>query len=74
MSQPTGVKGFVSLSKRKVAERSFVWLGSSCRLSKGYERCPDSSENWIRINGIHGMLNRLTDHRPYLKFNYQIVA
>lgn len=74
VSRPPGQKGFVLLSKRWVAERSFAWLGRSRRLSKDYERKTESSESWIRISSIHGMLKRLANHRPYPKFNYQVSA
>lgn len=61
--RPRGQKGFILLPKRWVAERSFGWLGRSRRLSKDYERRPESSEAWIRLSGIHQMLKRLTRHR-----------
>ena len=72
--RPPGRKGFVLLSKRWVAERSFAWLGRSRRLSKDYEYKTESSESWIRISSIHGMLKRLTNHRPYPKFNYRVAV
>ena len=74
VSRPPGAKGFVLLPKRWVAERTFAWLGRSRRLSKDYEHRTDSSETWVRISSIHGMLKRLTKHHPYPEFKYQIAA
>lgn len=74
VSRSPGVKGWVLLPKRWVAERTFAWLGRSRRLSKDYERRTDSSEAWVRISSIHTMLKRLTNHHPYPKFRYQLAA
>jgi putative transposase len=59
VERPAGSKGFVKLPKRWVAERSFAWFGRDRRQSKDYERLPKSSEAWIRISAIGGMLRRL---------------
>jgi putative transposase len=72
--RPPDKRGFVKLPKRWVAERTFAWLGRSRRLSKDYERRTDSSECMIRINCIHRMIKRLTDHQPYPQFQYPVAA
>ena len=59
VERPPGSEGFVKLPKRWVAERSFAWLGRDRRHSKDYERRTESSEAWIRISAIGGMLRRL---------------
>jgi putative transposase len=53
------MKGFVVLPKRWVVERSFSWLGRNRRLSKDYERLPESSEAFIYIASIRLMTKRL---------------
>jgi putative transposase len=65
VSRPEGAEGFVLLPQRWVAERTFAWLGRSRRLSKDYERRPESSEAMIRVCMIHLMLRRLKpQHQP----------
>src|SRR5947209_6875260 len=53
--RPVGVKGFVLLPRRWVVERTFAWLGRYRRLSKDYERLPETSETLIYIAMIHRM-------------------
>lgn len=53
------MKGFVLLPKRWVVERTFSWLGRNRRLSKDYERLPESSESVIYIAAIRLMIIRL---------------
>lgn len=53
------MKGFVVLPKRWVVERSFSWFGRNRRLSKDYERLPESSEAFIYIASIRLMMKRL---------------
>lgn len=53
--RPVGVKGFVLLPRRWVVERTFAWLGRYRRLSKDYERLPETSETMIYIAMIHRM-------------------
>ena len=53
------VTGFVVLPKRWVAERTFSWLGRNRRLSKDYERLPESSEAFIYLASIRLMTQRL---------------
>ncbi len=54
------VKGFVILPRRWVVERTFSWLNRNRRLSKDYERKPESSEAWIYFSMSILMLKRLT--------------
>lgn len=55
-----GQHEFKVLRWRWIVERTFGWLGRSRRLSKDYERLPETSENWIRIAMTSLMLRRLT--------------
>jgi putative transposase len=73
VERPKGSEGFVKLPKRWVAERSFAWLGRDRRHSKDYERYPKSSEAWIRISAIGGMLRRLApdEARKPAPFKYK---
>ena len=61
VERPKGQKGFVTLPRRWVVERTFAWLGLCRRLSKDYEALPESSEAWVRLAMIGLMLRRLTD-------------
>jgi len=62
VSRPKGQKGFVLLARRWVVERTFAWLGYHRRLSKDYERLPQSSEAFIYIAMTRLMLRRLAPH------------
>jgi putative transposase len=70
--RPDGSEGFVKLPKRWVVERSLAWLGRDRRHSKDYERTPQSSEAWVRISSIRGMLRRLAPDKkhPVAPFKY----
>ncbi len=70
--RPDGSEGFVKRPKRWVVERSLAWLGRDRRHSKDYERTPQSSEAWVRISSIRGMLRRLAPDkkRPVAPFKY----
>lgn len=57
--RPEGAKGFTSLEKRWVVERTNAWHGRYRRNSKDYERKPRSSAAMMQISHIHLMLNRL---------------
>ena len=58
-------KGFVVVPKRWVVERTFGWLGRYRRLSKDYEKFPDTSEAMIRMAMIHIMVRRLEPTHQY---------
>jgi putative transposase len=60
VTRPKGQKGFVLLARRWVVERTFAWLNLHRRLSKDYERLPQSSEAFIYIAMTRIMLRRLT--------------
>ena len=57
--RPPGTKGFVLLARRWVVERTFAWLSRSRRLSRDYERFPETSETWVYISMTRLMLRRL---------------
>ena len=59
VSRPADQEGWVKLPQRWVVERTFAWLGRSRRLSKDYERLPESSEAMIKVSMIHQMTRRL---------------
>jgi putative transposase len=59
VSRPPESAGFVKLPQRWVVERTIAWLNRSRRLSKDYERVPESSEAMIQVSMIHLMLRRL---------------
>ena len=58
-SRPPKSKEFRVIKWRWVVERTFAWLGRYRRLSKDYERQPESSEAMIYIAMISLMLRRL---------------
>lgn len=72
VDRPPGSSGFVKLPKRWVAERSFAWLGRDRRHSKDYEWFPESSEAWIGVSAIGGMLRKLApdESRKPAPFRY----
>jgi putative transposase len=47
------------LPKRWVVERTFSWLGQNRRMSKDYERLPESSEAFIYVAMSRLMARRL---------------
>jgi len=51
--------GFAVLPRRWVVERTFGWLGRYRRLSKDYERLPQTSEGMIYAAMAHLMVRRL---------------
>lgn len=63
VSRPEGVRGFIRLPQRWVAERTFAWLGRSRRLGKDHERLVESSEAMVRLSMVHLMLRRLAPGR-----------
>jgi putative transposase len=58
-------KGFKVVPKRWVVERTFGWLGRYRRLSKDYEKLPETSEAMIQMAMIHIMVRRLEPTRQY---------
>jgi putative transposase len=72
VERPQGSEGFVKLPKRWVAGRSFAWLGRDRRHSKDDEWNPESSEAWIKISAVGGMLRRLApdEARKPVPFKY----
>ena len=59
VKKEAGQAGFVVLPKRWMVERSIGWVNRNRRLSKDYERTPESSETWVYLAFIHLMLKRL---------------
>jgi len=57
------VQGFAVLPKRWIVERTFGWLNRSRRLSKDYERWPETEEAWVYAAMTRLMLRRLA-HAP----------
>ncbi len=57
--RPLEKKGFILLPKRWVVERTFGWLNWCRRLSKDYERLPETSETFIYLAMIRIMVRRL---------------
>ena len=57
------IKGFKVLPRRWVVERTFGWLNRYRRLSKDYERLPESSEAMVQLAMIRLMLRRLERQR-----------
>jgi putative transposase len=52
-------KGFQVLPRRWVVERTFSWLGQNRRMSKDYERLPESSEAFVYVAMSRLMVRRL---------------
>jgi putative transposase len=59
VEKPANQQGFAVIPKRWVVERTIAWLCRNRRLSKEYDRRPESSESWIYLASIHLMLKRL---------------
>lgn len=52
-------RGYVALPRRWVVERTFSWLGQNRRMSKDYERLPESAEAVVYAAMIRLMVRRL---------------
>ena len=52
-------QGFVVLPRRWVVERTFSWIDKNRRMSKDYERLPESGEAFIYVAMSRLMLRRL---------------
>jgi putative transposase len=59
IKRPVQVKGFVLLPKRWMVERTFAWLSRHRRLSRDFEKLPETSEAFIYLAMIRIMLKRL---------------
>jgi putative transposase len=59
VSREKGQKGFTVLPKRWIVERTFAWIGRNRRMSKDYERLPETSEAWIYLAMVRLMTRRL---------------
>ena len=59
VQRPPDQRGFAVLPRRWVVERTFSWGSLNRRLSKDYERHPESSETFIDIAMTRLMLRRL---------------
>ena len=53
-------QGFKVIRRRWVVERTFAWLGRNRRLSKDYERLPETSEALVYLAMSRLMLRRLS--------------
>jgi transposase len=61
--EPPPMPAFTVLKRRWVVERTFGWLGLNRRLSKDYERLPETTEGWIYLAMSRLMLRRLAHAR-----------
>jgi putative transposase len=59
VKRAAGQKGFQVLPRRWVVERTFAWIDRSRRLSKDYERLPQSSEAMVYLASIRLLLRRV---------------
>jgi transposase len=59
IKRPAGAKGFVTLPRRWVVERTFAWLGRCRRLAKDFEGTIESAVAWITIASIRILIRRL---------------
>jgi putative transposase len=57
--EPPPRPAFTVLARRWVVERTFSWVGQNRRMSKDYERLPESSEAFIYVAMIRLMVRRL---------------
>jgi putative transposase len=71
VSRPPDSEGWVKLPKRWVVERTLAWLGYYRRLSKDYEKLPETSEAMVQVSAIHHMLRRLEPTQGRQRFHYK---
>lgn len=60
VDQPAGVRRFTPVPGRWVVERSLAWLGRNRRLSKDYEKYPETTEAFMWLSETTRLLARLT--------------
>lgn len=60
-SKPPTKRGFVPVKFRWVNERTFGWYNFFRRLSKDYEKTPESSEAWVLWANTQIILNRFSE-------------
>jgi putative transposase len=69
--RPEDAKGWVTLPKRWLVERTFAWLTKCRRLSLDREKTTLSSQAMIRLAMIHLMLHRLSPDQGQAEFCYR---
>ncbi len=57
--EPPPMPAFVVLPRRWVVERTFAWLGQNRRMSKDYERLPETGEAFVYVAMTRLMARRL---------------
>ena len=53
------VKGFEILPWRWIVERTLAWINRNRRMSKDFERLPETTESWIYLSMFSLMSKRL---------------
>ena len=59
LEELSGPRRFGHLPRRWMVERTFSWLGQNRRMSKDYERLPESSEALVYVAMSRLMVRRL---------------
>lgn len=54
-------KGFEVIPWRWIVERTLAWISRNRRMSKDFERLPETTESWIYLSMLSLMSNRLED-------------
>jgi transposase len=72
--RPEGKKGWVTLPRRWVVERTFAWLKRCRRLTADREKTTRSAEAMIRLAMIRLMLHRLRPAGDEAEFRYRKAA
>lgn len=60
VDQPAGARRFTPVPGRWVVERSLAWLGRNRRLTKDYEKYPQTTEAFMWLSETTRLLARLT--------------